>query len=90
MSGLSDTALDHQVTYRFISDALTASEYTGNLFTYTNHTSEENADKTPTYTVQLTHDQIQKKAAAVASYASQLSLDGVYLRSFATREEIFY
>lgn len=90
VSGLSDTALDHQVTYRFMSDALTASGYTGNLFTYTNHTSEENADITPAYTVQLTHDQVQKKTAAIASHASQLSLDGVYLHSFASGEEIFY
>lgn len=90
VSGLSDTALDHQITYLFMSDALIASGYTGNLFTYANHASEEHADLTPTYTVHLTREQIRKKAAAIASYASQLSLDGEYLSSFARKEETFY
>lgn len=88
VSGLADSALDHQVTYRFISDALIASGYTGRLLTYTNHASENEA-LTPENTVKLTQNEVRKKGAAIESYTTQLLLDGEYLRSFANEYETF-
>lgn len=89
VSGLSDTALDHQIAYRFVHEAIRTTGYTGELLTYTNHATESAAAK-PAFTTVLTESQVRKKGEAIESYTTQLLLDGEYLRGLATEKEFFW
>ncbi len=89
VSGNFDSALDHRVTYKFVTDAVKISGYTGKLFMYANHTTDSGT-LLPEYELTLTREQKQAKAAAITAYTSQLPLDGDYLRSFAGTKELFY
>ncbi len=89
VSGPTDSALDHQIAYRFVHEAIRTSNYTGKLFTYTNHATESAAAE-PVFTVSLTGNQARNKSEAIESYATQLALDGEYLRTFTRNEENFY
>lgn len=89
VSGNSDSALDHRVTYKFMTDAVRISEYTGKLFIYANHATGSGSLLSD-HRITLTQEQKQMKADAISAYTSQLPLDGEYLRSFAETEELFY
>jgi len=91
VTGVADTALDHQVAYRIMMDAINEAGYTGKLFTYIIHSEEiVGAIHSPSATINLTRDELLVKNSAIKKYKTQMVPDGEYLSSFVRNTEVFY
>ena len=86
-----DEALDHQVVYRVIMDAINDVGYTGRLSSYFTHKKQNDAEKyLAISTVALTDKEQAQKFHAILQYRSQHIPDDTFLRSFALPYEVFY
>lgn len=90
VTGMNDTALDHQITYRLVMDAINKVGFTGKLLTYTIHTKPDDLAPSPTTTVQLTRHELLIKGRAIKTYQTQMVPDDDYIMSFAQGAEAFY
>lgn len=89
VTGMTDTALDHQVAYRVVMDAVNNATYAGKLFTYVIHTDNALTTTDNAVRIFLTDKEKQNKQRAINVYRSQLSVDNGYLRSFVDDAETF-
>ncbi|MBI5019589.1 PIG-L family deacetylase [Candidatus Gottesmanbacteria bacterium] len=91
ITGMRDTALDHQITYRMIMDAINEMGYTGTLLTYIIHAEPSDTGiYPPTATTNLTRGELLIKNRAIRKYKTQMVPDETYLSSFARDTEVFY
>lgn len=91
VTGMLDTALDHQITYRLVMDAINDAGFIGTLLTYIIHAEPSDiATHPPAATTNLTQGELLIKSRAIRTYKTQMLPDGEYLSSFARDRELFY
>lgn len=91
VTGMQDTALDHQIAYRLVMDGINKMGFTGTLRTYIIHTEPDAILSTaPAEAVNLTQGELLIKRRAIGKYKTQMIPDGDYLMSFARDTERFY
>lgn len=88
--GQTDTAEDHQVVGKIVTEALTSLHLSPKLLSYATHIATQSGSKPADETViTLSSEHIQKKIQAIDAYETQIAVDGTFLHSFATEQEVF-
>ncbi len=86
----SDDSLDHTVTTQFVKYALQNTDYSPKLRTYLVHSQNfEGFAASSSAKILLSATELTKKRNAIEAFRTQTVLDGEYLRSFVSTEEVF-